>query len=329
MPPLTRPKILLVSEKWVDCSPARGNSAFHHNFIGSLQAADLADFDTFFIDEAFIRHAQNYGAQLVAACEAVSPDMIFLKMVRGMEVNPSVALLRDIRQRFKIPILSVYGDSHDDEAMRWIGQYKSVVDLNVVQDCYSTYRRYFEDTEKFLDVWTPQDPEIFKAGNRPRSIDVSFVGSVARYPDRKLALGMLQASGLPVHQSGGEAEVPLSVEDYAGVLQRSKIALNFAQPVFNEPGRQCKGRTMEATLCGALLMEQANEETRRWLEPGTDYVEFVDEQDLVEKTRFYLNHEGERLEIAATGLAKSHARYSAQAYWQLILQRAGTIGPNP
>lgn len=327
-PQSRRPKLLLVSENWVDCNPGSGLSAFHHNFLGSLHAADIAEFEAFFIDEALIRSANGYDEQFVSVCDNIRPDLIFLKMVRGVEeVNPSVPLLQLVRDQFGIPILSVYGDSYDDDAMRWIERYNPVVDLNIVQDCYSAYRRYFTDHDKFLDVWTPQDPQFFFAGNEVREIPVSFVGSIARYPDRKLALGALQMAGIAVQQGGGEAENPLTVEDYAGTLRRTKIALNFSRPVFDQPTPQCKGRTMEATLCGALLMEQANEETTRWLDPGVDYVEFSDERDLIEKTRFFLTHETERQEIADAGCAKARARYSASAYWRLVLQRAGVYHP--
>ena len=59
--PFKRPKVLFVSEKWVDCNPARGLSSVHHNFIGSLRATGLADISCFFIDEALI---QFDGAKL-------------------------------------------------------------------------------------------------------------------------------------------------------------------------------------------------------------------------------------------------------------------------
>ena len=52
-------------------------------------------------------------------------------------------------------------------------------------------------------------------------------------------------------------------------------------------------------------MEQQNDETPRWLEPGTDYVEFSDERDLIEKTRYYLSHDDERSAIAAAGRTKA------------------------
>ena len=58
---------------------------------------------------------------------------------------------------------------------------------------------------------------------------------------------------------------------------------------------------------------------------GVEYVAFADERDLVEKTRYYLDHDDARLEIAAAGRAKANQRYSAVRYWQLVLERMGVV----
>ena len=82
---------------------------------------------------------------------------------------------------------------------------------------------------------------------------------------------------------GGLNENQFSISAYANHLRRSRMALNFSRPVFDEPNHHCKGRTIETTLCGALLIEQENPETKKWFRPGIDYVSFTDERDLVAK----------------------------------------------
>ena len=131
------------------------------------------------------------------------------------------------------------------------------VDLIVVQDCYSVYPKHISDTASFIDLWTPQDPSIFRLPDEDdRPIDVSFMGRVDRYTDRKIFIGMLQEHRINVVQKGGLSEHKFSISAYANHLRRSRIALNFSRPVFDEPNHHCKGRTVETTLCGALLMEQ-------------------------------------------------------------------------
>ena len=133
---------------------------------------------------------------------------------------------------------------------------------------------------------------------------------------------MLAAAGIGIVQRGGQNEDRLEITQYGELLRASKISLNFARPVFDEAGFQCKGRVFESTLSGAMLLEQKNPETRRWFTPGTDYVEFTHERDLLDAVRHYLAHEDERAEIARAGCEKAHRLYSAHAYWRLILTRA-------
>jgi spore maturation protein CgeB len=77
---------------------------------------------------------------------------------------------------------------------------------------------------------------------------------------------------------------------------------------------------IEATLSGALLMEQANPETERWLTRDVHYASFVTEAELVEKVRYYLAHEEERAALAAAGAAHAERTLSAAAYWRRVLE---------
>ncbi len=318
---MAKSKILIVAEKWTDCDPRQGKSAAQHNFVASLAATGLAEYSTFFFDEMAVNGHPDIDAALMTACQAYEPDLIFLKMVRGADLNPTAAGLAKIGQKFETKISSLYGDTFDEDAIQWIERYTPVVDFNIMQDCYSVYHQYAKDVSKYMDAWTPQDPATFFNNDGLRPIDVSFVGSVARYPDRKIGIGMLAYQDFNVVQRGGGAEADLAIDEYAQLLRQSKMTLNFSRPVFDEPSFQCKGRTIEATLCGAMLLEQTNLETRKWLEPGIDYVEFDNERDLSEKAAYYLAHEDERRIIATTGCRKATEMYSATAYWSMIIER--------
>ena len=127
-------------------------------------------------------------------------------------------------------------------------------------------------------------------------------------------------SGIDVYQTGGQRECRLSVDEYARIYMRSKIALNFCY----HPNliAQCKSRVFEATLCGAMLLEADNSETARRFEPMVDYVPFTDETDLVEKVRYYLAHESERMEIAARGHQKAKKMYTGDLFWKTVFRRA-------
>jgi spore maturation protein CgeB len=66
-------------------------------------------------------------------------------------------------------------------------------------------------------------------------------------------------------------------------------------------------RVWEATSCGALCMvrnvppEYDHADIRDYLTPGEHFIFFDNETDLINKTRYYLEHEPERMKIAANG----------------------------
>ncbi len=312
------PKVLFVCETWAECNPAHGPSNAHHNFIGSLAATGLGAIETFFFDEHVRRTGARCDAALMEKARTVRPDLIFFTPVRGSDVNPLPATFALLRAESRARVISLHGDTHDDAGVAFAEEYAPAVDRVVVQDSYSRYPLRAQDPAMYLAAWTPQDPRIFFPGKSPRTVDVSFQGSVARYPDRKRALGLLEAAGIAVDRGGGQAESTLSIEAYAAELRRARIVVNFARPVFEAPTFQCKGRTVEATLSGALLFEQANPETMRWLTPGKHFVAFEDERDLVEKVRYYLAHEDERAAIGAAGCAHAVSHLSADSYWRRL-----------
>ncbi|MEE2745923.1 MAG: glycosyltransferase, partial [Pseudomonadota bacterium] len=139
--------------------------------------------------------------------------------------------------------------------------------------------------------------------------------------ERKLSLGHLAHNGIRIIHEGGQNQNQFPIAKYADHLRLSKISINFSKPVFDEPNYQCKGRTMEIALCGALLIEQKNPETPIWFVPGLDYVEFESDSDLLDKVNYYLSHETELSEIANNGCYKATSQFSAVNYWNRIFER--------
>jgi len=312
------PKVLFVCEMWAECNPAHGPSNAHHNFIGSLAATGLGAAETFFFDEHVRQTGTRCDTPLLEKTRATRPDLVFVTPVRRSDLNPLPVTLAQIRDETHARVVTLHGDTHDDAGVAFAEEFAPAVDRVIVQDNYSHYQLRARDPRRYFPAWTPQAPHIFFAGSGPRTIDVSFQGSVARYPDRKRALGLLEAAGIAIDRGGGQAESTLSIEAYAAELRRARIVVNFARPVFDAPTFQCKGRTVEATLSGALLFEQANPETERWLTPGQHFVAFENERDLIDKVRHYLAHEDERAVLAEAGCAYASRHLSADAYWRRL-----------
>jgi spore maturation protein CgeB len=131
---------------------------------------------------------------------------------------------------------------------------------------------------------------------------------------------LLEKSGYKIHvRTGIYRDNPLKIEEYANLLQRSRIALNFTMlPQYNT--HQSKTRTAEILHCGALLLESINEHTPKRFD-SSDYIGFSDIDDLKQKIDYYLEHEDERLIIAKQGHDKVHQKYNEILFWKAVQKR--------
>lgn len=314
----TKPQVLFVAGKWCDCKPRYGLTNNEHNLFGSLEASGLATQKRFHFDEYYYRYKHAGDAALVKLCLESRPDLLVLSWGPGSPYDPKLETLDVIRNKMRIPIAAVWCDIVCPNEMAQAEELLPFVDLNVVFGSTTVHLTKSQHPEKYLPTWVPQDPRIFYNPGWPRDIGISFLGGISNYPDRSAGLAALRAGGIKVHQAGGQREKRLSVSSYARIHMRSKIGLNFC---LNAGYVQCKGRVFEILLCGAMLLEADNPETSVWLEPMVDFVPFSNEADLVQKARYYLEHDAEREGIAARGYGKAKERYTGGRFWKTILSK--------
>lgn len=318
-----KPHILFVTEKWCDCNPDLGTTNSEHNLFGSLEASGLATHDRFHFDEYFHKNKQPGDRALISKCLESQPDLLILTWMQFLPYNPSLETIEIISQDLKIPIVLILFDSVTEIVTDVAELLLPLVKLNIVLDSTTACFKKTRFPEKYLPLWTPQDSRIFNNSNLFRDIPISFLGSLGHekaYQNRRAGLAALKSAGVEIYHSGGKRENPLSVEKYAEVFQKSKISLNFSRFATSTED-QFKGRTLETTLCGAMLLESENSQTAKWLEPMVDYVPFTDTRDLVEKAKHYLQHDSEREKIAANGHQKAMQKYTGELFWKTILDK--------
>ena len=321
-------KVLIVGERWCDAKPGGSPSNLHHNIIGSLESTDLAEITTVFIDE-IAAGGGSVDQAVVAAVSENTPDILYFTPLPGQQINPAAATLDLIHMKFDVPIVAMYWNTALPGQVKFADTFGDAVDFNIAIDCYSVYPEISTRPESFLPLWTPQDPRIFNRDDTVRDIDVSFIGSTARYADREAALTRLVKAGIPVKKSGSQREQRLSIEDYAALLRRSRVTLNFSKVFAPEvPVHQFKGRVLEAMLCGALLLEPNNIQTRRWFTPGEEFDTFSSFDELIEKISYYISHKDARIAMTEKAAAKASVMLSAQAFWTTVFTRANLPGYN-
>jgi len=311
--------ILMLAEKWNAHNPALGPTMFDWFFFGSLEASGLSTYDRLNHDE--FPNQYSFDNEVLNVCLKNRPNFIFI--TSWLLAPLKIKTIKVIKERLKIPIIVIWGDSvnHMEKAESLLPYVK----FNIPLDSSSYYLQVTNNPEKYLPTtFTPLDPNIFSNPRLMRDIDISFVGSTKDHSDRYSGIAALKSAGIDVFQSGEHKENRRSIDEAALIYKRSKISLNFC---YHSNGRiQIKGRVFETTSCGSMLMEAENSETAKLFEPMVDYVSFKDEKDLVNKVKYYLDHDAEREEIAANGHRKFHERYSGKIFWQTVFKNV--LGSN-
>jgi hypothetical protein len=313
------PHVLFVTEKWCDRNPNLPLTSSEHNLFGSLATSGLAKQNRFHYDEYYLTHHQPCDAALIQFCLEKKPDLIVTSLwPYDPPCTPRLETLNLIQHRIGIPIIAIWFDTIWPQIAEFAEQVSQFTELNIVLDSTTAYLLKATQLEKWLPMWTPQDSKLFYNPGLVRDIGISFLGTTENRPDRLAGIDALKKAKIDLYRDGGQREHCLPIEEYSRILMRSQIALNFCQA---NKYVQCKGRIFEATLCGAMLLEAENSETAKWFEPMVEYVPFANPDDLVEKARYYLHHEAERLEIARRGQSKAEAKYTGEMFWKTIFER--------
>lgn len=345
--PEQKPHIVLVCDKWFNGSPARGESNYTWGFMSTLKRSEFCTGDIFHFDDYAITHGIPGDRALFDLCAVKKPTVLFIAWTPSMWIEkvgdmstPSLETLYRIRHELGIPIVIHLSDYYMECRRQVAEQVHPLADYITVSDC-TLFKSLASRPEKFIFMLEPADPDIFKLNpSVERDIDVSFIGSTwvpdsykGGTPRVDYILHLRKHMPLTVmggrsfkyangcsHQSTG---LDIPIEEFAKFLLRSKITLNIG--VHQDGNWQAKGRFHQGKLCGAMMMEAHHRDVDIFYEPYKEYVPFFNETDLVEKARYYLEHEDERLKIAEAGRLRALRDHTGELFWKTLV-KAVTIG---
>lgn len=106
------------------------------------------------------------------------------------------------------------------------------------------------------------------------------------------------------------------------IFHNSKINLNISLRSI-ESGIPL--RALDIMACGGFLLSNYQPELAEHFADGEELVLFYDEEDLLYKTAYYLNHEKERQEIAQRGWLKVNNQFSYQDILKSLFSEEGKI----
>ena len=171
----------------------------------------------------------------------------------------------------------------------------------------------------------PADPEFY--GDPPpwrdRPIRCGFPGA-AHLGERARMLGLLVGMGVVTHRPRNDAEG--SGDGYRRFLHSCRSVWNCPE-TGGLTNQHVKARVIEASLAGCLVLERKGSPLENWFEPGTDYVAYADESDVVKILDAMDGDPGAHEAMARSMRAKVIAHHSPDVFWSVVLGRLG-LGPH-
>lgn len=113
----------------------------------------------------------------------------------------------------------------------------------------------------------------------------------------------------------------VSAEESAEIYNRSKICMNINRKIH----KSINPRTFEIMAARTCMFMNAGVDVEGILVPGTDYVEYENDDDLLDKIDYMLKNEEEREGIAWSGCSKILGKYSMQHLCKRVLNDMNII----
>lgn len=310
-------------ERWCDANPARGPTGTESWLVGTLESTGLVGQIKHFYFDVVCQQLgkERMGELLIEDCRTFNPDMVVYTPIQGplgIKVNPSDKVMLMIRNDLRLKVYTHLWDSIADDP--------HVMNRLPYSDCIgivdSVVSQRYGGIPSIIRVHGVVDPKYFHDNNLERDIDVSFVGTAVADGVRIRHINFLKSNGVNIVMAGGQRQGKISLEEYAGIMQRSKISLEFSVNPYTGIS-QMKSRPFEVTTCGAMLMEDSGQEIGKFFEVSKDYISFSDPPDMLSKVHYYLEHDDERRAIAHSGHGEAINIYNARNTWGYIFKKIG------
>lgn len=147
-----------------------------------------------------------------------------------------------------------------------------------------------------------------------RNIDLAYIGSVDwdLYPERREYLSVIENNFNNIYVG------TCSPGEMFSIYRKSKIVFNFSFK------NDVNMRVFEAIGSGALLVTNKiiNNGMEDILLHGTEFVEYSNQQDMLEKINYYLSHQDELQTISSAGMRRVTENHSYFNRAQVILELA-------
>ncbi len=348
-------KILYVAPKYDYGKHERGLSFEHYNFFDSLynMGNEIIYFDYLEILKKIGKRRMN--ELLLTVVEKEKPELMFVFLFEH-ELDPNI--ISKISNSGKVKTINWFADDHwrfDNYSKYWaphfnwsvttdfeaVPKYKNIGYSNIILSQWAC--------NHFLYKNIPYNP----------AYDVSFIGMA--YKSRRDTIGYLKQAGIDVVTRGqGWISGRANQDEMIEIINRSRINLNLSNAsikyagdwlipidriaLYNplvkriwrkarsylqlgatkaQPILQIKGRNFEIPGCGGFLITEYVQGLDEYFQPDKEIVCYNSKDELVEKVKYYLQHESSRKLIALNGLKATLDKHTYVHRFNYIFQRIG------
>lgn len=183
--------------------------------------------------------------------------------------------------------------------------------------------------------------QVFRKMETGKRFDVSFVGGW--HPYREWLIDRIRKAGIAVEVRGYRwPQGEVDQEGMVRIFNESKINLNLTNSaswdvryLASSPRalinrlrskkniEQMKARIFEVNGCGAFQLSYFVEGLANCYEIDREIAVYADADDLIEKIRFYLEHEGLRESMAAAAYTRTQSEHTYAQRFQTVFRRMG------
>lgn len=207
--------------------------------------------------------------------------------------------------------------------------YAQAADLVLLPDYLSKFRYELLNISA-LCTFSLFNKDNYRRSDAAKSIDVSFVGDVAK-GERREYIDYLLKNQILLECYGNNTENGLiGFDRMVEIFNRSRININFTGVVdnaslilgskINNRIRQSKGRPIEIALSGGFILTEYAPGIEHMFEIGKEMDVFRTREELQEKIKYYLVHEKEREEVAQRGYERAIRDYDSKAAFSRVFE---------
>ena len=349
-------KIIYSGLQFNNYKNSEGLSFEHNSFYLGLKSYPNAEVIYFPFDRILEIGKERFNQEILEAVKREKPDIFFAFMLSD-EFEPDI--LKEIKKytvslawfaddswrfynysRFWAPYFTWAVPTYS-----WMPElYKKIGQPNIIRsqwaantDIYrpiSNFQYPISNTEQpnvvFIGLWKKPRERIISAIKRA-GINIQAFGAgwpngrisreemIKLFSISKINLGLNPAPGYFNKNSLGRLLFKRSINK---IIPDFHIWSNF-QTWLHRGIPQINARHFEIPACKGFMLTSFADDLDKYYEPGKEIIVYDGVSDLIDKVRYYLSREDERLEIAAAGYERTIQNHTYEARFKELFDKIG------